>query len=91
MGQNLLYQLGGGEGGIKGLYGKIGASGPKRKSWLEDMAKWTRYPEGWPDIAQAGVDEAMAKRPPEKGNTNKTLARYRDHMLLGILRLHGKI
>ena len=24
------------------------------ESWLEDMARWTTYPEDWPDMAQAG-------------------------------------
>lgn len=89
MGQNLLYQLGSPQG-IKGLYANVGG-GKNKKSWLEDMARWTVYPEGWPELAQAGVDEAMSKRPPELGNTNASLARYRDEMLLEILKLHHKL
>ena len=89
MGQKLLYQLGNPKG-IKGLYADVGG-GKNKKSWLEDMARWTAYPDGWPDIAQAGVEEAMAKRPREIGNTNESLARYRDEMLLEILKLHHKI
>jgi len=91
MGQNLLYQLGGGDGGVKGLYSKIGGTDPNRKTWLDDMAKWTKYPVDWPDIAQKGVDEEMADRPPELGNTNASLAAYRDKMLIGILKLHNKL
>ena len=89
MGQNLLYQLGSPKG-IKGLYANVGG-GKNKKSWLEDMARWTVYPEGWPDIAQSGVEAEMAKRPPELGNTNESLARYRDEMLLEILKLHHKL
>ena len=61
------------------------------ESWLEDMARWTTYPEDWPDMAQAGVEEAMARRPAQLGNTNESLARYRDEMLLEILKLHHKL
>ena len=59
--------------------------------WLEDMARWTTYPEDWPDMAQAGGEEAMARRPAQLGNTNESLARYRDEMLLEILKLHHKL
>ena len=89
MGQNLLYQLGNPKG-IKGLYANVGG-GKNKKSWLEDMARWTTYPEDWPDMAQAGVEEAMARRPAQLGNTNESLARYRDEMLLEILKLHHKL
>ena len=87
--QNLLYQLGNPKG-IKGLYANVGG-GKNKKSWLEDMARWTTYPEDWPDMAQAGVEEAMARRPAQLGNTNESLARYRDEMLLEILKLHHKL
>ena len=89
MGQNLLYQLGNPKG-IKGLYANVGG-GKNKKSWLEAMARWTTYPEDWPDMAQAGVEEAMARRPAQLGNTNESLARYRDEMLLEILKLHHKL
>lgn len=90
MGQNLLYQLGGGKDGVRGLYQKIGGD-PNRKTWLDDMAKWTKYPPEWPEIAQAGVDAAIKDRPPEIGNTCQSLAQYRDKMLLELLKLHGKL
>ena len=37
------------------------------------------------------VEEAMARRPAQLGNTNESLARYRDEMLLEILKLHHKL
>lgn len=89
MGQNLLYYLGN-PNGIKGLYQNIGG-GKNKKSWLEDMARWTVYPDGWPDIAQQGVEEEIARRPEEIGNDRDSLTRYRDKMLLQMLRLHGKV
>ena len=42
-------------------------------------------------MVQAGVEEAMARRPAQLGNTNESLARYRDEMLLEILKLHHKL
>ena len=89
MGQNLLYNLGSSTG-IKGLYANVGG-GKNKKSWLDDMARWTKYPDGWPDIAQQGVDEAMVKRSPETGNSNSSLADFRDNMLMEILKLHNKL
>ncbi len=90
MGQNLLYDLGGGSEGVCGLYQKIGGD-PNRRTWLDDMAKWTKYPKEWPQIAQKGVDEAIKNRPKEFGNTKESLGQYRDKMLIEILKLHKKI
>ncbi|MDU3192970.1 MAG: hypothetical protein E6677_05630 [Finegoldia magna] len=35
-----------------------------------------------------GVHEAIKNRPADTGNTHETLAKYRDGMLVEILRLH---
>ena len=37
------------------------------------------------------VITAWARRPAQLGNTNESLARYRDEMLLEILKLHHKL
>ena len=88
IGPSLIRQLGGGKEGLKGMIKLLGKT---NTIWLEDMAKWTEYPEEWGDIAQAGVDEEMANRPAEIGNTTETLKEYRDDMLIEILKLHKKI
>lgn len=88
MGPSLIRQLGGGKEGLKGMIKLLGKT---NTIWLEDMAKWTEYPEEWGDIAQAGVEQEIANRPAEIGNTNETLKEYRDDMLIEILKLHKKI
>lgn len=88
MGPSLIFELGGGQGGLKGLMTMVGES---IKLWLADMADFKEYPEEWMDIAEAGVQEAIKNRPAEIGNTNESLKEYRDKMLIGLLKLHGKL
>jgi hypothetical protein len=33
------------------------------------MEVWKKWPLGWYDMAQEGVNREMANRPPEKGRT----------------------
>lgn len=55
------------------------------------LADWTVFPEGWDKVLADGLDEAIAKRPPEMGNDTKSIEAWRDQMLLGILKLHKKL
>jgi len=88
LGPNMIFQLGGGANGIKGLIEHLRTS---TELWWADMADWKKYPEGWADIAQDGVNRDMAKRAKEFGNTNEEIARFRDETLLELLKLHKKI
>lgn len=88
MGPNLIFQLGGGNQGIRGMMKNL--VGPSCALWLPDTAKWEKMPEEWADIAQAGVDAEMKNRSPEEGRTNEEIIRYRDEMLIQLLKLHGK-
>ncbi|MDL2219217.1 3-hydroxyacyl-CoA dehydrogenase family protein [Ruminococcaceae bacterium OttesenSCG-928-O06] len=88
MGPCLVFNLGGGKVGIEGLF-KGGK--PSIDLWLNDMATWTSFPDEWPEIAQKGVNEAIANRPAEIGNTVEGLGEYRDDMLIALLRLHNKL
>jgi 3-hydroxyacyl-CoA dehydrogenase len=78
-------------GGVKGMYDKIIVKGSDRSSYLDDMANWIKYPEDLPEKSQAGVDEELANRPAEIGNTDEGLIEYRDKMLIEILKLHDKL
>lgn len=89
MGPSLIFQLGGGELGIKGMMEKL--VGPSFALWLPDVAKWERLPAEWPEIAQKGVDEEMANRSEVQGRTNEELIRFRDDMIIELLKLHKKI
>lgn len=88
LGPSAVFELGGGQNGVSGLMKHLG---PSINLWLDDMADWKEFPEEWAEIAQKGVDEEIANRPEEKGNTHESLENYRDHMLIELLKLHGKL
>lgn len=86
-GHNMIMQLGN-PGGLKGMMAMLGTGGDV---WLADMADWKHMPnEEYGEIAQASVDEMMKNFPDEVGHTNPEIARYRDKMLIEILKLHHK-
>ncbi len=91
MGHNLTMQLGGGAGGVKGMFEKVVAKGSDRSSYLDDLGNWIKYPDDWPEVAQAGIDETLLNRTPEIGNDNETLEKYRNKMLIEILKLHNDV
>ena len=88
MGPNLIYQLGGGPQGIQGLLKHVENS---VELWWEDMATWKKWPPGWYEKAQEGVNEEMANRLPEQGRTNEEIAGWRDDGLIEILKFLKKI
>lgn len=86
MGPYLVYQLGGGKGGIKGLTLHIrGESGePMDEKAIKEL-------ETYANFIQGEVDKEMAKREPEFGNDNDSLRKFRDRLIIKILREHKKI
>jgi 3-hydroxyacyl-CoA dehydrogenase len=88
IGPMLISQLGGGQHGIRGLSLHLN---PGAEKWLADMAKWDEFPDGWPDIAQLGVDKEMANRPVEFGRSNEEIIRFRDQGLFQLLKIHHKM
>jgi 3-hydroxyacyl-CoA dehydrogenase len=88
MGPNLLYHLGGGPHGIKGLLQHIG---PSVELWWKDMSTWTEWPAGWGEKAQSEVLAALANRPDGQGANVQELAQFRDEVLLSLLRIHNKL
>lgn len=87
MGPGLVFELGGGDGGIESLLKHIG---PSMQTWLEDLATWTEFPEEAKEKIPKMVEESLKNRPEEIGNDRESLAKYRDQMLLDILKLHNK-
>jgi len=86
VGPYLVAQLGGGEGGIKGLTLHIG------KANLEDPNEQAiKELEFYANFIQGEVDKEMANRPPEFGNDNETLRQFRDKLLIKLLKEHKKI
>ena len=88
MGPSLIFQLGGGKVGIDGLMNHLHDS---ITLWLNDMADWKEFPKEWPSIAREGVEESMKNRSKEIGNDDESLAKYRDDMLIEMLKLHNKL
>jgi 3-hydroxyacyl-CoA dehydrogenase len=88
MGPNLIFQLGGGKVGLKGLMEHVG---PSIEMWWADMADWKTWPERSRDILQEGVMQEMANRRPEEGRTTEEITRWRDDMLLKLLKLLNRV
>lgn len=88
MGPSLVFELGGGEHGISGLLHHLN---PSINLWLNDMADFKEFPAEFSEIAQKGVNEEIARRPSQIGNDSKSLAEYRDKMLIELLKLHNKL
>ncbi len=86
LGPYLIFQLGGGAGGIKGLTLHI------RPESLKDADENTiKQYEQYADYIQGEVDKEIANRDPEFGNDNETLRKFRDRLLIKILKEHKKI
>ncbi|MBP2649210.1 MAG: 3-hydroxyacyl-CoA dehydrogenase [Firmicutes bacterium] len=88
LGPILTMHLGGGAGGAKQLYTMIRESS---QMWLKDMAHWTDIPLEWPDVAQEGVLKELEDRPAEFGKTSEEIIKFRDNMLIEILKMHKKL
>jgi len=88
MGPNLIYHLGGGPYGVKGIMQHIG---PTVEWWWADMADWKKWPAGWGERAKDGVLQEMAERPSTQGRTSEEIARWRDDGLLVLLKFLGKL
>lgn len=85
-GHNMIMQL----GNPNGLTGMLGMLGNAADVWLADMADWKHIPDDYAEKAQASVNEMMKNYPEEIGHDNAAISKYRDKMLLDILKLHHK-
>ena len=81
MGPNLLFHLGGGEGGIKHFMEHL--SGPVA-AWWKDLGALTDFT---PQVKQTLVDGVLKEA---GGRSIDQLAEQRDAVLLGLLRLRNK-
>jgi 3-hydroxyacyl-CoA dehydrogenase len=81
MGPNLLFHLGGGQGGIQHFMEHL--SGPLA-TWWKDLGSFTEWPEGLKQTIANGTLEEV------DGRTVDQLAATRDEVLLGLLQLRAK-
>lgn len=77
MGPNMIFNLGGGEKGIKGFLSQL--KGPF-ESWWEDMACWAEFPKGSDEILAKGLKEEMGD------NTLEDMLKLRDTNLIAVLK-----
>lgn len=87
LGPTLVYDL----GSAKGLRGLLDNMAGSNINLLEDVANWTENPhEPDPDFYDK-VDAMREALPGEAGKSREDACRWRDEMLIGQLRLHGKL
>jgi len=78
LGPNMIFHLGGGEGGIGYFVDHVGVS--FRKLW-EDMADWTVLPAGTKEALTEDIREGMA------GKSLREMARWRDEKIIEMLKI----
>jgi 3-hydroxyacyl-CoA dehydrogenase len=81
MGPNMLFHLGGGQGGIQHFMDHL--SGPVA-TWWKDLGSFTDWPEGLRETVAKGTLEEV------HGRTVDQLAATRDEVLLGLVQLRAK-
>lgn len=88
MGANLIFHLGAGEGGLQDMLEKQKESTDLR---LSQMADWKEMPQSYIAKANERIAEEISHLPKETGRTIPELVKYRDTMLIEILKLHKKL
>ncbi|SMC83725.1 3-hydroxyacyl-CoA dehydrogenase family protein [Papillibacter cinnamivorans] len=78
MGPNMIFNLGGGDNGMESFLGQFA---PSFETWWADMATWNQFPEGSRELLVSGVKDEMGEK------DLKDIARWRDEMLTGLLKL----
>lgn len=86
LGMHMILQLGD-PNGFESMMNKLASAG---EYWMTDMADWKVYPREYFPMAQTEVDKMMDKYPDDIGHDNETVSKYRDKMLVELLKLHKK-
>jgi 3-hydroxyacyl-CoA dehydrogenase len=81
MGPNLLFHLGGGQGGIRHFMEHLSGA---VATWWKDLGSFTDWPDGAKQAIIDGVTQEAGDRSLEQ------LAQIRDEVLLGLLQLRSK-
>lgn len=91
IGQALSLHLGASPEGLSHFCEKYNMQYGVPNKRLQHCAKWDTFPDNWDKILGAGVEEEIAHRSPETGNDISSIEKWRDNMIVGILKLHNKI
>ena len=88
IGQFLTMHLGAAPEGIGGFLDKYHIDVTKPDGRLSNMPTWTTFPADWTQVAQKGLDEAIANRDPSTGNDIASISAWRDDLLVEALKQH---
>lgn len=91
IGQFLTLHLGVSPEGIGKFNEKYHIDPTQPDEDLLGLSTWTTFPENWCQMAQDGIDVEIAHRDEETGKDMASIEAWRDKMLIGMLRLHGKL
>ncbi|MDR2452725.1 MAG: 3-hydroxyacyl-CoA dehydrogenase family protein [Candidatus Accumulibacter sp.] len=91
LGQYLAMHLSASPEGIGEFNKKYNIDVKKPDARLSALASWNVFPEDWCEKAKSGIEEEIARRRPETGNDIASIEKWRDKMLVELLRLHEKL
>lgn len=90
IGPMLTNELNGGEEGIAGFYKKFGHS--IEATLNDDFASWQILPKDFIEkIGPEEVKKEVSNRSQETGNSVEEIIKFRDGMLIELLKLHNKV
>lgn len=86
-GPGMIYEL----GSSAGLKGTVDMFSTMTEMVFSDLSNATQYPEGFADLVDEQIKEEIRDLPEFKGKTHEEQAKWRDHVLVQLLKLHGKL
>ncbi len=88
MGPAMGYELGGGALGLKGCAIKFAGM---TNSVFEDISDMKKVPDEWADLSGEEIIPLMEHMPDHVGHTKEEIQKFRDYMLVEILKMHKKL
>lgn len=87
LGPAMLYDLGAGDAGIRGM-SKLDTT---LNMVFKDLSNLNHMPKVWYDVAEKGLESEKENLPDFIGKTRPEIAKFRDNMLVEVLKLHKKL
>lgn len=83
------------------LIGELSSSGgwqetavrfrPLNETIFRDLENRTQLPENWGEVASLGARQSIEHMPEKIGHSREAISQFRDHVLIELLKLHGKL
>lgn len=91
MGQALSLHLNAAPEGLAGFTEKFHWVPGAENKRVAALANWTVFPQGWDKVFGEGIEKELANRPDTWGKDIAGVEKWRDEMLVEILKLHKKL